>query len=264
MTSTITPTPTITPENFGLAESGFDIADVRVVTVQADTVHINFKYQIDRNYVLQPDQKLFVMLLIPTNCKDEHTNDPRYYFEDSIGTGWLAYRQYSSSRCSLPFFDMTINVIDKDDDTNVHFQEVYRERIKQPLEVAGNLSIIDARNLTIKNVEFHTTGSWSGQLTFEYAFRSDVPLASQQYLFLLVGDAVVRPCSFSAEGPLLNRLEGRYIIDIQLSTTADLTCLNKHNSFSYTGGMIVLQDVLTHERIYYHSVGFTLTFKKAP
>jgi hypothetical protein len=264
MTATVTPTPTITPENFGLVGSGFDIANVQVVNVQADTVRIDFKYRLDRDYVRPADQQLFVLLLIPSNCKDEHTNDPRYYLFDAIGTGGFAYKQNAKSRCNLPFFDMTINSQAKDDSTNVHFKELYRERIKQPLELAGNSLVIDASNLTVKNVEFHSTGSWTGQLTFEYAFRADVALVPERYRFALNAGAVVRSCSLGAVGPALTSPEGKYTIEINSTSASDPTCFDNRERFSYEGATIDVEDVLTNSRLFSHAIEFTITLKKEP
>lgn len=260
MTSTITPPP----ENFALAENGFDIADVRVVSVQADTVRIDFKYRTERNYALKPNQRLAVVLLIPSICEEKNNTDPFFNITDPVGSGEIIYNQKTKSRCSLPFFDLAIEVIGRYDATDVPFKEVYRERIQQPLEVTGNVAAIDARNLTVKNIEFHTSGPWSGQLTFDYAFRSDVSLAPGRYRFVMRAGAVVRACSLWTDGPAINSLEGKYILAINLSSAEDPTCLNTRDSFSYEGATISLKDDLTDAEPYSHAIGFTITLKKAP
>jgi hypothetical protein len=146
----------------------------------------------------------------------------------------------------------------------VHFKELYRERINQPLVVAGNSLVINASNLTVKNVEFHSTGPWSGQLTFDYAFRADVPLTRERYRFDLSAGAVVRSCSLWASGPVINSPEGKYLIEINSSAAWDPACFDGRERFSYEGATIELEDVLTNSRLFSHAIEFTITLKKAP
>src|SRR5690349_12705552 len=59
-TFTWTPSPTVfatatsTPENYVLAEKGYDIADVRISYPREDRMIVSFKYHLDESHISKP------------------------------------------------------------------------------------------------------------------------------------------------------------------------------------------------------------------
>src|ERR1044071_10143392 len=73
-TATLAPSPTVymsptaTPENFVLAESGYDIADVRFSYPREDVLVVDFKYRLDKS---RTSKVTYIYMVIPSKCKED-------------------------------------------------------------------------------------------------------------------------------------------------------------------------------------------------
>lgn len=268
------PIPSVTPtvstpitaaatlENSVLAESGFDIADVRISNPDGGSVGVDFKYRIDASEK-DASETAVINISMPAACSGVRGN----YFEaiDLTGQGQLIYRQTSQGGCELQSFDIVISFKKQYDAYNETFREVYRERIDQGFKVAGGFPIFNSRTVGVNNFTFQTTDSWSGRFRFEYAFSPDLADKIGRYQFKLKGMGDILYCEFSAAGPLINGLAGTYEINIDLrqaiaQNANGIDCL----------GNLAENDVLTFDQVslsfedgsYLQYVDIVLVFNK--
>jgi hypothetical protein len=270
-TATVTSTATATPENFVLADSGYDIADVQITYQSEDIAIITFKYRLDQSITFVPT----LIEILPPECNNPYYRAPYWlakpYFTATapVGIGEIIYMQTSEGECSAPYFDMAIYSMRKVRDGYAEYRIAYQERIKQPLKVVRSFPTINSKVLALKNISFRTTGSWSGQFTFDYTFSPEIPIANQKYRFKLfdMGDKV---CGFDVSGPVITELEGTYIIDVDLKNNIRqeiLSCLSTYSSYTFSGSILLLEDLRVNGgnrgcNLYQHAVDLVYTLKK--
>jgi len=266
--ASIPPIPTVTPENFVLAESGSDIADVRISYPDEDIAIIDFDYRVDTQEK-QPNQQIVILLLLPNSCRNDNS-PPMIQVSDASGEGRLFYKQVSQGLCNVPYFDLAIKYMSQVPG-NITLIDVYQERINQPLAVTRNIPSVTSQTLTIKNFSFERTGGWSGIFSFEYAFSPEIPIDTERYRFALNGMGIVYVCEFYAMGPIITEPEGRYTIAIDFYASenfriTDSSCLTKYSTLTYDKSVLNLDDLRSSDptRVYRRAVDLVITLDNAP
>ncbi|HLO32297.1 MAG TPA: hypothetical protein VK249_24315 [Anaerolineales bacterium] len=268
MTSTTAPTLRGIPENFGLADKGYDIADVQLFYPSPNEVQISFRYRINdteraKAHAIGP--------LLPSSCTDARSSDYPTFFmvprNSSVGDGYYDYKVKSQGGCDIASFYMVIYSPYSSGRWPTADAIVYREQIDQPLKVVRNLPAVDSKTLAIYNFAFQTTGSWSGVFTFDYAFSPELADLIGKYRFVLGGSGMsgISSCDLNVSGPLLLKPEGTYQINIDLKKD-----LPQEVNGTDCRGQLDKYAVLTYEQVWLSSedgtyqqyLDFDVTFKK--
>jgi len=104
---TITPTPTITPENFVLAESGYDIANVRVSYPREDTMFVDFDYRLSDDI-----ERAMITMQLPADCRDDWVfvfDAPNTDVFDPVGSSSIRYKLPLEGTCEHESFYLNIH-----------------------------------------------------------------------------------------------------------------------------------------------------------
>ena len=252
-----------------LAESGSDIADVRISYSDEDIVNIDFKYRVDAAGK-RPSERIVIILLMPSRCNRPNDNPILTDVYDTVGQGRISYRQTAQGTCEVPYFDLAIKFW-LEVPGNITLKDIYQERIDQPITVTRNAPSITWETLAVKNFSFQATGGWKGKLTFDYAFSPEIPITGEQYRFELSGNGDVYVCEFHAWGAVIREPEGTYTIEIDLETgdnfrISDPGCVSRYSVLTYDKSSLYLRDMYTGypDPNYRRAVDLVLTFKKSP
>jgi hypothetical protein len=235
-TITVTPSPTIfltpteTPENFALAESGYDIADVRISYPREDIVTIAFKYRLDE---VAGALRATIYMELPRRCNDAQYG-LYYRAEEPVGEGQFTFKMTLEGECSVENFEMVI--WPEFDDGSSASDPAYREVIKQSFSVVRNFPTLNKDVLSVSKFDYRSTGEWSGVLSFEYSISETIPIPPEEYYFSISGRGN-DDCDFRADGPILTRHAGVYEIPIDLTVHMhpwqNQNCLDGYASHSY-------------------------------
>jgi hypothetical protein len=211
--------PTAVPENFVLADKGYDIANVQLFYPSPNEVQITFQYRIAES---ERAKSHAIGPLLPSTCTDARSSDYPTFFmvprNSATGEGYYTYIVKSQGGCDLDSFYMVIYSPYSSGTWPTTDAIVYREEINQPINVVRGLPAVNAKTLRVDHFAFHATGSWSGVFTFDYSFSPELVDMVGRYRFVLVGSGMsgIAACDLSVSGPLITELEGTYQIDVDL------------------------------------------------
>ena len=229
-TASIAPTLTATPENYALAKTGFDIANVRVYNPRTDLAFIDFNYRIDLSKKL-PSEDIMIGALLPATCAGMGNMGPfQVYDENNLitvgtveiqgtsGSGRLDILQEEPRMCETPSFEMVIMFTQQVDVNNYKFRVVYREQVGQPLKVVRIESNPDfSKMASVKNFAFQATGPWSGELTFDYEIAPEYFIRVKNARFHLRGTGDILYCELNMYGLPISAEKGNYVINIDMN-----------------------------------------------
>lgn len=267
-TITVTPSPTIfltpteTPENFVLAESGYDIADVRLSYPREDIVMVAFKYRLDEN---SGATKASIMLELPRRCQDAQYG-LYYRAEEAVGEGQFTFKMTLEGECSVENFEIAVWPEFEDGSSAADF--AYREIIKQSFSVVRNFPTLNKDMFSVGKFEYQSTGEWSGVLSFEYSINEAIPIPPEEYYFSISGRGN-DDCDFGANGPILTQHAGVYEIPINLPEAIhpwqNQNCLDAYTSHSYGTVYFYLVDRLADSSsVDFRTLNFPIKIWRTP
>jgi len=280
-TPSLTPTATVIPENFVLANKGFDIANVRVSNPNEDVVTIDFEYRIDPK-IKSKSEIIVIGVWFPPACAGVNGGNIPIYGDDptfmqnggialpsEMGHGILSYRQETPGRCEMSSFELIITFMQKLGVNSFKLREVYREHIKQPIKVINTTSVTKFSDMvTTKNFAFQVTGPWTGKLTFDYVISPEFSARVLNARFNLDGKGDILYCRPQASGPYITGLEGTYVINVDMNqyNSADKRSVSCHNKLEKYGSLTFDQVALSLDGSNNNQqyIDFKFTLKKQP
>lgn len=268
LTATTTPTLTATPKNLALADNGYDFANVQVSYPKPDKAVISFDYRIDK---YNPEH-IGIGLSLPSLCPDFRiTRFPETIFRiprgPLTGKGQVEYRIKSQGECNVPFFYLAIYSPFNNGDWPRPDQAIYQERIDLPLKIIGSESVPDfGKTMVVRNFAFHTTGAWTGELTFEYVLSPEFFAKVKGTQFHLGGNSNILYCDLNVQGRPITEAEGTYVINIDMNRYSHddswaVNCSNKLDKYSQLVFNQITLSVMESNDQY---INFPITLKKQP
>ncbi len=269
-TVTITPSPTIfvtptdTPENFVLAESGYDIADVRLSYPREDIMNIDFKYRIAED---EEADSVSVLLDLPRRCQDRQSS-AYFWSRDPAGEGRITFKLTLEGECAVESFDLVIWTFSDQHGSSSSDEPGYRETINQSYYLVRNFPTLNKDVVSVRGFEYMGTGEWSGVLRFEYSIAETIPIPPEEYSFSISGRGNDN-CDFSSDGPIITEHAGIYEIPIDLAHDLylgikDPTCLEHFESHSYGSIYFYVVDRLADATVDFRTLNFPIKVWKTP
>jgi hypothetical protein len=230
--------PTVTPENFVLAEKGYDIADVRLSFPREDTLVVNFKYRLEES---RKSRDTYIYMFIPAECR-RGSAIPYFLAKDLTGEAQIKFKMTLQGVCAAETIEFTLYP-DPNRDANPPF---YREYVLQPYRIVRSSPAVNSETANVENFEFKDLYGWRGVFTFDYRFSEEIPLQQEEYIFVVEGFGPDAGCSFWANGHMISESSGRYEIPLDLSHNLLYpfqNCLNGLEKYTYTRAVLSVWDI---------------------
>lgn len=253
-TLTLSPSPTVyisptaTPENFVLADKGYDIADVRLSYPREDMMVVKFKYRLEQN---RDGRQTSIVILPPKQCEDAlyDAPHPEYPTQLVTGEGEITFKMTIEGVCAADLLEF---VIDSDGYAkNRPF--LYREFVPQPYRLVRDFPTLNSDTIKIQNFKYTDIKHWSGKFTFDYDLSDEIPLPLEQYEFLIEGFGPGGGCPFGAAGAPLTEHHGKYQIELDLTRNLSPTywnCLNGLKKYTFTKSIMNVMDLIANRSVY--------------
>lgn len=278
-TPTLTPSPTVfmtptqTPINYGLAETGYDIADVRYSYPRADMLVIDFKYRLDERL---EGYSSVITLNLPRRCADNSWT--RFYYGDPevqsktlglnfitrelTGAGQIVFKMTIEGVCLAEGLEFSIWPLDY---PNWPYPDdlYYTEYVRQPFELSRNFPTLNSDAIAVRDFHFEPGDDWSGVLTFDYEISDEIPIQLEEYYFEISDDAGNAACFFSAAGPRITSNSGTYVMEIDLvppDLPEEMNCWAGRGNFTYSNTRLSVEDDLAVATVFTRPITFTYTF----
>ena len=264
-TFTLTPSPTVfltatdTPKNFVLANSGYDIADVRLSYPREDIMVIDFKYRLDERVDLEK-RYADISLNMPKRCLDDYYS-PYFRVKELVGTGRFTFKMTLKGTCSADTLEFSITVLPENLFNLPGGGYSYHETVLQPYKLTRTFPTVNSNTISMKHFNFEPKDNWSGTLTFDYNISEDIPIPPEEYHFELYSSGVAGECGFRVAGLPITEHSGVYQLEInlvsQVSDRFDKSCLDKYKHYTYSVNSLFLEDDLASHNVYRRDLNFT-------
>ena len=275
-TPTIFMTPTVTPVNFALAKTGFDIANVRYSYPREDMLVVDFKYRVDEKLA---DYSAYITAEIPRRCTDTYGGGGIFLNDDmeensfgmyfvtrkSTGEGKITFKMTLQGTCradGLMFKIFPLNYPSYPYPPDI----TYEEYVPQPYEVTRSFPTMNLDVIRIRNFQFEPQNNWSGILSFDYEISEAIPISLEQYHFAVSDRGGGKGCYYYAEGPTLTEPSGIYSFDIELDKSAARAgpdCWGRYTSYTYSETTLYMYDDLADSQVLRMPTNFSYTFWKS-
>jgi hypothetical protein len=257
---TITPTLTVTAIDTVLAETGYDIANISVIYPREDIMHVDFQYRLKEGI-----EDAMITMQIPTDCRD-HTwyyvfDFPNTTVEEPVGSASIEYKLPVEGECAHDSFYINIHPITKvGQGSNIEKLE-YQEKINLPFSISRVFPTVNSDTLTVKNFRFESTGSWKGNILFDYILSEEIPLDLEKYYFSVRGIGGAGACKFQKDGEILTNHSGIYLISVSLpDDIMGNDCTEQFTSYLFNDYFVYFIDQMSGYVVYYHSTAFDALF----
>jgi hypothetical protein len=252
----------VNPENLVLAESGYDIADVRYSYQREDIFTVRFKYRLDES---RTSKDTYIFMTIPQKCRgnDYRYFPPNYVAKDLSGEGQFTFKMTLQGVCDADSIEFTFYPVLE----NPHPPFLYSEDVLQPYHLVRSFPTFNSDMIKIQNFQFTPQANWGGVFTFDYAISEEIPLSLEQYSIVLRGFGPDGGCSSWSDGPLITEHKGKYQIPLYLPEQLLYpykNCLKGLEKYTYTQSALYVQDNIGGTDVYYYAVNLPYTVWKSP
>lgn len=204
-TPTETPVPTTTAVNPGLAEEGFDIADVRIEYLGEFAVELFFNYRLDES--ANPEDTS-IWILPPDECLDPLGGYPTVDLEDQVGQVSLWIYLRNQSECRASEFTIAINW---GPFTKKYKDFAHQELVQLPFHLVRSYGSTDDLAYSVSNFNYEAVDRETGVLSFDYTLDDRFPPEAFSFVFF----AEESPkCQSNGGGDPITAHQGRYQIEI--------------------------------------------------
>jgi hypothetical protein len=254
--------PTVITENFELAKSGYDIADVRLSFPREDMVIINFKYRLDES---RKSKDTYLYMTVPPQCADDDNKNspPQFLTKRLEGEAKFEFKMTLQGVCDADGIEFIFQPAPGSDVK----PPLYREYVSQPYHLVRNFPTVNSDTLKLENIKFTPNSNWGGEFTFDYAMSEEIPLPLEQYIFVMNGFGPGQTCFFWSGGPRLEQHSGKYRLNMNLYQ--DLAgpyqnCLKGMDKFTYTSLSLSVLDTIADRWVYHQELNIPITVLKNP
>lgn len=256
---TVELSPTVTPENFVLAETGYDIADVRLAFPREDMVVIDFKYRLDES---RKSKDTYIYMTVPPGCMDDdNKNSPPYRLAQSLtGGAKLKLKLTVEGDCTADAIEFRFYP-----DPNRNQTPLFREYVLQSYRLVRSFPTVNSDTLHVENFKFTSQADWNGSFTFDYAVSEEIPFPLEQYSISVYAFGADGGCFMQAGGPILAAHTGEYRIDMNLYrdlSSMNRECINGRDHYTYTTTYLAVHDNIAGRMVYHQALNTTFPFVK--
>ena len=249
--------PTVTPENWVLAEKGYDIAGMQLSFPREDTVNIHFKYRFDES---RKDKKKSISLVFPPQCIDDDNKNwpPGHTSGLTEGEVTVSYKMTLQGVCEADGILFEIRYFSE----GPAVTPIYREFVSQPFRLVRDFPTVNSDTLQVENFSFTPGSNWSGEFRFDFHLSEQIPLPLEQYRFSLYGFGPDGSCPFEVRGSFLREHDGQQVIPLYLPMnylTLYQECPGRADKYTYTASYISLFDLVAVRTVYHHPLNQQFT-----
>jgi len=249
--------PTATPRNFVLADTGYDIADVRLSYPQKDMMVVRFKYRLDKS---RDGRQTSIVMLPPKHCEDTlyDTPHPEYPTQIVAGEGEIKFKMTMEGVCAADLLEF---VVDSDGYAkNEPF--LYRELVPQPYRLVRDFPTVNSDTIKMQNFKYTDSKHWSGEFTFDYDLSDEIPLPLEQYNIIVSGFGPGGGCPFATSGAPLTEYHGEYQVGLDLTQNlfpSYQNCLNGLEKYTFTQTYLTVRDLIADRPVYVQELNLPYT-----
>lgn len=268
LTLTLSPSPRIfvtateTPQNFVLAETGYDIADVRLSYIREDILLVDFKYRLDESL---SSKRASISIDFPQRCQN-HYFTPIYLVDGNlIGEGHISFKMNNNGVCSAASLTFIISP-SSENPHNIDSLPEYQEYVIQSYTLTRNFPTLDESTIELRNFHFEAKDGWKGIFTFDYKISNEIPIPSEKYQFEIYSSGQNGECFFRSKGSTITEHIGTYTIDIDPTSNFSpryKDCLEKYNSYTYSTNHISVIDELAGQSVYFPIINYSYKVLKS-
>lgn len=258
-TITLTPTLPVNPENLVLAETGYDIADVRLSFPREDMVVIDFKYRLDES---RESKDTYIYMTVPPDCMDDDNKNtpPNHVTRNLTGATTFTLKLTLEGDCTADAIEFRFYP-----DPNRNQSPLFREYVLQSYRLTRSFPTVNSDTLHVENLKFTSRSTWNASLTFDYAVSEEIPFPLEQYSISVYAFGADGGCFMQVGGPVLVNHTGEYRIEMNLYrdiNNRDRKCIDGLDHYTYTTTYLAVSDDIAGRIVYHQALNMPFPFVK--